>query len=134
MHRTQQNTVHTVFMSGLAVTICFSAGRNLFCLNSMSPADREMALKNEHDTKLLWTTRNLFKYQSLLPSLSFHSLGQRGWNLQPSGSSLSQPQVLACDPLTSCMPATKKIKILKSICIIIWKERAIIIYLLTMYI
>lgn len=27
----------TVFISGLAVTTCFSAGRNLFCLNSMSP-------------------------------------------------------------------------------------------------
>lgn len=28
----------TMFMSGLHVTTCFSAGKNLFCLNSMSPA------------------------------------------------------------------------------------------------
>lgn len=30
--------LHTVFMSGLAVTICLSAGKDLFCLNSTSPA------------------------------------------------------------------------------------------------
>lgn len=28
---------HTVLMSGFAVTICFSAGKCLFCLNSASP-------------------------------------------------------------------------------------------------
>lgn len=30
--------LHTLVMSGLAVTICFSTGNCLFCLNSTSPA------------------------------------------------------------------------------------------------
>lgn len=34
-----KKNVHTEFISGLAVTICFSADKNLFCLNSMSPAN-----------------------------------------------------------------------------------------------
>lgn len=38
----------TVFMSGLAVTICFSAERNLFCLNSMSPAEHWNILNGDH--------------------------------------------------------------------------------------
>ena len=38
----------TVLMSGLAVTICFSAERNLFCLNSMSPAEHWNILNGDH--------------------------------------------------------------------------------------
>lgn len=38
----------TVLMSGLAVTICFSAERNLFCLNSMSPAEYWNILNGDH--------------------------------------------------------------------------------------
>ena len=33
-------------MSGFAVTICFSTGRNLFCLNSISPVQDKRVLGN----------------------------------------------------------------------------------------
>lgn len=35
---TEVHMLHTVVMSGWAVIICFSAGKSLFCLNSISPA------------------------------------------------------------------------------------------------
>lgn len=53
---------HTVLISGLAVTICFSAGKNLFCLNSMSPTPKckatiKMRSKQEGNRK--FTTKQV---------------------------------------------------------------------------
>lgn len=60
-----QGKSRTVLISGLAVTICFSAGKNLFCLNSMSPAPKckatiKMRSKQEVNRKF---TSNKVWYQ-----------------------------------------------------------------------
>jgi hypothetical protein len=43
-----------MFISGLAVTICFSTGKNLFCLNSTSPALQKKKWKLKEDTSLAY--------------------------------------------------------------------------------
>lgn len=68
--------LHTVFMSGLAVTICLSAGKDLFCLNSTSPATIRMVntrywhknlLKTKQTKKILFLSLNIkIKFRKIL--------------------------------------------------------------------
>lgn len=65
---TDVHMLHTVFMSGLAVTICLSAGKDLFCLNSTSPATIRIVntrywhknlLKTKQTNKILFLPLNI---------------------------------------------------------------------------
>jgi hypothetical protein len=94
-------------MSGFAVTICFSGGRNLFCLNSTSPIKRYSHTWVTKQGALYFFWKKKVRenaYQLLLTNLNSHSLVPYGWNLLPSLFFLSQLRAQVCGPLKDCMP------------------------------
>lgn len=104
---------NTLTISGSAVTICFSAGKDLFCFNSISP--KKISNQNYGEKKSIgeFCYSQMAKsvltstYQLLLISSGSHWPFHIVHTHQHLISFFSQQLDLACDPWTTRMPVRK---------------------------